>query len=304
MVLPVIGWAASTEAGSLVATAVAVGIATFATTMFRTLELRMASLTVAVASTMLAVALVLASRDATLGVTGLGVSITAAVLLVAARALRPSRPSSPTTIALEGLALAGFGLGISLAGTDARWGAVGLAIGVAALAVSAHVRDERGTVYAAAALIGAAITIPAVVDVAGGEWISLPAAVACLAASRIRGAAREQSFLSLGPGLVLGLGPSVALATTQAGALRPALVAVSCAIVLAIGVWTRQAAPIAIAAAGLLALGLDLIAPIATEAPRWLVIGTLGVITLWAGATADRRLDQLRRFRTTIDKLG
>ncbi len=54
-------------------------------------------------------------------------------------------------------------------------------------------------------------------------------------------------------------------------------------------------------AGALLAVGLGAVRPVAARVPRWAAIGTIGLVLLWLGATAEHRLAQLkelgRRFR-------
>jgi hypothetical protein len=88
------------------------------------------------------------------------------------------------------------------------------------------------------------------------------------------------------------------------GALRPVIVLVAAGITVLLGARAGMRAPIVIGSISILVLAIDGIGPLAADLPRWLLIGSIGAIALWAGATADRRLDQLRRWRSTIDALS
>ena len=79
---------------------------------------------------------------------------------------------------------------------------------------------------------------------------------------------------------------------------------VAAGVAIAVGVRSNLRAPIDVGGLSALVLAIDGIAPVAAELPRWLLIGTIGALALWAGATADRRLDQLRRWRTAVDQLA
>jgi hypothetical protein len=47
----------------------------------------------------------------------------------------------------------------------------------------------------------------------------------------------------------------------------------------------------------LLLLGLDAVGPLAAQLPRWVTIGAAGLLLLWLGTTAERRLARLRELR-------
>jgi len=53
-------------------------------------------------------------------------------------------------------------------------------------------------------------------------------------------------------------------------------------------------------AATLVALALDLVAPEAARLPRWTVLAAAGALLLWAGATFERRREDLRRATRTL----
>jgi hypothetical protein len=86
--------------------------------------------------------------------------------------------------------------------------------------------------------------------------------------------------------------------------VRALLVGVAALVAVALGARSRLGAPIVVGSVALLVLAVDGVAPYAASVPRWVLIGTAGVLALWAGATADRRLDQLRRWRSAIDRLA
>jgi hypothetical protein len=101
----------------------------------------------------------------------------------------------------------------------------------------------------------------------------------------------------------MGFVTSVVLAVDTGDGWRVALVLLVATAAVAIGARARLGAPIVVGGSALLVLAIDGAAPYAAAVPRWLLIGTAGAFALWAGATADRRLAQLRRWRSSIDRL-
>ena len=109
------------------------------------------------------------------------------------------------------------------------------------------------------------------------------------------------SWTAFGPGLCHRALPSVALVLAESGSIRPLAVTVAALLVLLAGAQTRLQAPLVLGGGALLVVGLEAFWPVAALIPRWAVIGTIGVLLLWLGATAEHRLRQLRelagRFR-------
>lgn len=69
------------------------------------------------------------------------------------------------------------------------------------------------------------------------------------------------------------------------------------------GARARLQAPLILGAVTLLALGVDVLLPVAARLPRWVTIGAAGLVLLWLGATTDRRLTQLRGLRQRLQNL-
>ena len=69
------------------------------------------------------------------------------------------------------------------------------------------------------------------------------------------------------------------------------------------GARARLQAPLVLGAVTLIGLAGDAALPVAARLPRWAVIGGTGLLLLWLGATADRRLARLRRLRRQFQEL-
>ncbi len=102
--------------------------------------------------------------------------------------------------------------------------------------------------------------------------------------------------------------PSLLRAVTDSGDLRPLLLAVVAAAVLAAGVARRLQAPLVLGAAVLAIDALVQLAPYLAAAydavPRWVTIGVLGLALLGAGATYEQRVRDLRRVGRRVAGLG
>lgn len=102
------------------------------------------------------------------------------------------------------------------------------------------------------------------------------------------------SWISLGPALVVGLAPTVWLASTEPGSVRPLVGLVAGALVLIVGVTRGRRALVDVGTATVVALGLRQIAPVVGEVPNWLTIGATGVLLIVVGATFEQRRRDLR----------
>jgi hypothetical protein len=143
-------------------------------------------------------------------------------------------------------------------------------------------------------LAAAGVTVP--------EAYTLPAAAVALGAGgrAHRRRPRPGSWAALGPGLTIALLPSLGVALDRGGAARPLLLTAAALLAVLAGARARLQAPLVLGGLTLLLLGLDAVAPVAAQLPRWVTIGTAGLLLLWLGATAERRLDRLRRLRRQL----
>jgi len=208
---------------------------------------------------------------------------------------------------LERLGLGGQVVGVLLAAPDERWLAVALTAAFPALLLAGVRRQAApqpthdGYLWTAAATaLAAAWAWLSVANVTLLEAYTLPAAAIALAAGRVtrRHRPHPSSWLTLGPGLAVALLPSLGVTVGGAGgAARPLLLTGAALLVVLAGARARLQAPLVLGGVTLLALGLDALAPVAAQLPRWVTIGAAGLLLLWLGATAERRLARLRELR-------
>jgi hypothetical protein len=298
-------WALATEAGTLVFLGALVPAAWVAAAASRAPWLRgglAAASAVALLGETAAVVLHAGGDAAAAGVAT--VVAAGAVLVAGARWRRGSAEGA----GLEPLGLGGQVLGVLLAVPDERWLAVVLTAAVPALLLAGGRRprpaepqpSRNGYLWA-----GAATTLAAtwawlsVANVTLLEAYTLPAAAVALAAgvSMRRQRPHPSSWLAFGPGLAVALLPSLAVAVGGGGAARPLLLTGAALLVVLAGARARLQAPLVLGGVTLLVLGLDAVAPVAAQLPRWVTIGAAGLLLLWLGATAERRLARLRALR-------
>lgn len=298
---PALGWALATEPGTLAFLATLVAGAAVATSRSGSAALRQGFGVATVAAALGSGGAVAASAGATVAPAGLVVAMVGGAALVAGALWRKDRPEGP---AAEAAGVAGLALGAAMAAAGEPWLAVALTFAVAWLMVAGS-RPARPHYLLAGAATAVAATWAwlVVLDVTVAEAYTVPAAAVALGAGLVARRRRPalSSWTAFGPGLGVGVVPSVALVLAEGGPIRPLTVTVAALLVLLAGAQTKLQAPLVLGGAALFVVGLDVLWPVAALIPRWAVIGTIGLLLLWLGATAEHRLRQLRdladRFR-------
>jgi hypothetical protein len=296
-------WALATEAGTLLFLGMLVPAAAAATTASTTPWLRRGWAAAAAGALLGESAAAASSAGGQAAEAGLAVAVAAALPLLAGVHWRQGRAEGP---ALEALGLGGLVLGVALAGEEPRWLAGTLTAAVAVLLLAALAPARRWYLWGAAvAAVAATWAWLDVAQVRVPEAYTLPAAAVALAAGAAlrRGRTRPSSWLAFGPGLALALLPSLGLAIDRGGVARPLLLTGGALLVVLAGAGARLQAPLVLGAGTLVVLGLDAALPVAAQLPRWVTIGAAGLLLLWLGATAERRLARLRELREQFQAL-
>jgi hypothetical protein len=240
---------------------------------------------------------------------GLAAAVTAAALMALTAAPLPTRrPVRGAVLVVAGLAT-GPALALAALDGDRLWVAL-LATGLG-LAVVATTPQRHQLGWVAGLVLAASSWVRLVqADVDAPEAYTVPGGVALLVVGAVR-RRRDPAYGSwraYGSGLSLALVPSLLRAVTDAGDLRPLVLAVAAAGVLAAGVARRLQAPLALGAAVLVIDALVQLAPYLAAAydavPRWVTIGALGLALLGAGATYEQRVRDLRRVGRRVAGLG
>ena len=211
----------------------------------------------------------------------------------------PVRARTAVEVGAAGATTVAAVLGTGAADAMATWSAVYLTLAGAAVTVIALTRrDRRVLTWLGAALLATASWVRLWdVGVRAPEAYTLPSAVLLLLVGllRIRRDAAVGTMATLAPGLSLALVPSLLWALEEPTSPRSALLGLSCAALLAVGVRLRWTAPVLVSSlvGGLLVVRLA--APYVDAAvPRWMLIGAAGAVLVLVGATWERRLMDAR----------
>jgi hypothetical protein len=214
-------------------------------------------------------------------------TVSAAALLLAAPAARdlPSR----VTLELTGLV-------VGLAGTafpnEATTVAMVLTVvGSAVAVVSILHRDRDEAAWIGVVLLGFATVIRVAEDVRAPELVTLPAAALLLVAGwwRLGSDPVAGSVRALSSGLTLALAPSLLLALDEPVSLRGILVAAGGLACLAVGAARLWSAPFVAGALTTGVLAVRHLGPVVDGLPRWISLGTVGVLLLLVGVTWEQR---------------
>ncbi|MFI6844647.1 hypothetical protein OG535_23985 [Kitasatospora sp. NBC_00085] len=218
----------------------------------------------------------------------------------------------PVSRAVEG---AGYVLAaVACALTAGDPGRLALALTVAGVAgLGIALRPDRrraATVAAVVLLIAASWLRLALWDVRAPEAYSLSVSAAALVVGVLlrRRDAEAGSWAAYGPGLVLGLAPSVVAVWADGHWLRPLLLGSAAAVVTVLGVRYRLQGPLLLGGAALLLVGVHELAPTVVQVlgllPRWVPLAVVGLLLLALGATYEQRLRDARRLRARLGRLG
>jgi len=225
-----------------------------------------------------------------------------AVCALLALVLRDQNHRLGTEVAGASTAIAA----IACAAGDPGWLSWTLAgSGLAALVVS--VRPDRRPVGLLGGLLLSASSWVRLADagVKAPEPYVAPLAAAALVAGwfRRRSHPTASSWEAYGTALSLALFPSLLRSFADATPARGLLLLVACVSLVLIGAATRQQAPLALGAVVGAVDAVWLLAPYANALPRWLLLGSFGLLLVLVGATYEARLRDVRRLRERYDAL-
>jgi hypothetical protein len=315
-------WALAAEAGTLGFLAVVLPAAVAGAGASRGDWLRRGWAAVAAGAAAGAGAAVVAATGGDAAQAGFAVVLAGGVVLVAGTLWRPGTAEG-VVAEVCGLAALALGVALTVPGPDVtapgprwpavpgpRWLAASLTAAVPPLALAAlgrpRSRCRRGYRWATAAVATAAVWAwLAVAGVTLPEAYLLPAAAVALAAgvAARRGPEPPGSWAAYGPGLAVALAPSLALAVDGDGLARPLLLGAGALAAVLAGARGRLQAPLVLGAVALVVLAADAALPVAARLPRWVSVGGTGLLLLWLGATAERRLARLRDLRRQLTEL-
>lgn len=301
--VPATGWAAASPAASVATLAVGAAAAGTATLIVRPVPAArsvFAALAVASIVSLAGVATDAAGAGAPPG--GFAAALTAGLLVLAGVYFARYAPAVGVTVeAAAGLCVIAA---LAVAARSTPW----LAGALTALVPIAALTAMRRTGYAAAAGVLALAAVwawlsAAHVDVV--EAYTAPAAAAALAAGlRSWRDGHGRSWSTLGPALVLAIGPTLVLGLAHQDATRLIAAAVLAFAAVVAGAVLRLQAPLGIGALALLILAIDQWGEEIVRLPRWITLGVIGVALMWIGATFEHRRRDWRRASDVVGRFG
>ncbi|WP_159083793.1 SCO7613 C-terminal domain-containing membrane protein [Nocardioides terrigena] len=185
---------------------------------------------------------------------------------------------------------------------DQTWLAVHLTVaGVVATVSSLVNADRRRLAWVGLGLLTLAQWVRLQqVGVETVEAYTLPLALVLLVVGVVsmrRG--NDSSVRALGPGLTLGLVPTLLLVLVDPVDLRAVLLGLACLVLVAVGVSQRWSAPL-VAGAVTGALVVLREGTFAQVLPQWVLIGLVGVLLTVVGVTWEQRLRELQRVSAYV----
>jgi hypothetical protein len=215
------------------------------------------------------------------------VGVAAVALLLA----RPVRRDEPSRLAIEISALL-VGLVATAFPNDHEVVAMVLTVlGTAVALVSVLNRDRDQAAWLGVALLGVATVVRVANDVRAPEAYTLPAAALLLVAGwwRLRTDPDVGSPRALSSGLALALVPSLLLALDDPVSVRGALVAAGGLVALVVGAVRLWSAPFVAGAITTGVLAVRHLGPVVDALPRWISLGSVGILLLLVGVSWEQR---------------
>jgi hypothetical protein len=303
-VVPAAGWAAVTRDASIAVLLVVAVAAALAAVVAVSDVVRVAGGVGAGALTIALAGVWTAAFDVGPAPSGFAVVAAAGIVILFGTHVR-ARAADGDALQLTGAMACSVGL--ILASSSSAWVA-GALTALVPLMVGAALRRDRAALYrwaAAGAALAATWAWLAAAHVAVVEAYTGPAALLALVAGLVGWrAGPARSWLTIGPALVIALGPTLAIGIANDEVARTVASAVIAFAVVLFGAWKRLQAPLAIGATALLVLAIDTFGPAAARLPEWVPLATIGVLLMWIGATFERRREDARRATDQLLRFG
>jgi hypothetical protein len=220
-----------------------------------------------------------------------------ALLAAAAFAVATVRTGQPEEWAAAGSGAVAALAAATTSGEVGAWGQVAVQLSIAGVAAGAYavVAARRWVgVVAVADLVAACWIAVGGAGVETPEAYTLPAALGLLvvALPQLRGGA--PSWAAEGAAAGVALVPSALVVVAEPTALRLVLVITAAAALTVAGTLLHRQAPFVLGTGVLLLVAVGRLGPYAPLLPRWVTLGTAGLLLLVVGATYERRRQQAR----------
>lgn len=224
--------------------------------------------------------------------------VVAGCLLLAAALLVVPPPWGGDGVEIGGGLLLAAGLAVAAARTDPAHVALLLTVGGAVLAgLSLLVARRSWYRYAGVAALAVAYVLRLVASEVGVvEAYTLPFGLALLGVGvwvTLRpgeGQTPPRTMVTMGPGLLLSLAPSLPQAVDDPTSLRGLLLGVGALLVMVAGIQRRWQAPFVGGAVVVAVVLVANLGPYAWGLPRWVLIAVAGAAMLGAGVTWEQRV--------------
>ncbi len=303
--LPTLGWAAVSAGASVITCAGSAAAATAAALLVRTTQLRPGYAALAALLGIGFVGVAARAAGAPQEARGFAVAVAAAAVTLIAVFTLGGEPAIRRAVESAGAAAAFAGVLIS--SSSAPWSAGSLTV-LAVAAAGAALRPHRRAVYGPAAGVLALLAVWTwliAADVRTVEAFTAPAAAVALAVGIAQWrSAPGRSWRALSPALILAIGPTLVLGIGDDDAVRQIIAAGLCLVTVLAGAVLRLQAPLLLGALGLVVLGIDQWGDYLVRLPRWITLGSAGVVLMWIGATFEHRRRDWRRASDAIGHFG
>jgi hypothetical protein len=208
--------------------------------------------------------------------------------------LRAGRPEEP--VAAGAGALVGL-LAVVTTASGEDWGLVSVQLGLVGAAAGGYALVVRSRAVGAGAVVALVAACWAGVGSAGIDVVeayTLPAAAGLLVLGLPELLAGRRSWAAEGTAVAVALVPSALLVVAEPSAVRTVGVVLAAAAATVVGTLAHRQAPFVIGAGALVWVALGRLTPYAPLLPRWISLGTVGLLLLVLGATYERRRQQAR----------
>ncbi len=303
--VPTAGWAAVSSAASVMTLGVTTLAAGAAAVIARTVAAR--SLYAGLGAALLVAFVGVLTRTVGAGLPAAGFAAAVAAGAVVLFGVYVMRTDRSTGAVLECSGAAAALAGVVVAAGDESWLA-GALTALVPLATLGALRTDRRVVYGCAAgalALGAVWAWLAAAGVGVVEAYTAPAAAAALAAGILQWRSGPgRSWITLGPALLLAIGPTLLLGMADDDAVRLVVAALLALVAVVVGGVLRLQAPLCLGAVALLSLALDQWGAEIVRMPRWITLGVVGGLLMWIGATFEHRRRDLRRTTEAVSRFG
>ena len=303
--VPTIGWSAVSTGASVITAAVATAAATGAALIARPAQARPVYAGLGALLGVTFVGIATRAAGAQLPAAGFAAAVAASAVVLAGVFLLREQPATGAAFEYLGAATALAGAVVAAGSTPWLAGALTALVPAAALAA---LRKDRRVIYAGAAgalALGAVWAWLAAARVDVVEAYTAPAAALALGAGIVMWRSGPgRSWLTLGAGLFLAIGPTLLLGIRDEDTVRLIVAAVVSFAAVVAGSVLRLQAPLCIGAIALLAIGIDQWGADIVRMPRWITLGAVGVLLMWIGATFEHRRRDWRRASDVMGQFG